>query len=47
MNEVIGVIKGFNYRGYIGDNGKEHGNYYLGLLINPVLLRALILGSRL
>ena len=28
----MGAILGL-YRGYIGDNGKENGNYYLGFRV--------------
>ena len=31
----IGIILGL-YRGYIGDNGKENGNYYGLINYNPI-----------
>ena len=35
----MGVIWGL-YRGYVGINGKEHGNYYLGFVFRFRCLRA-------
>ena len=33
---MVGVCIGVYYRGYVGENGKEYGNYYLGCRVSEL-----------